>query len=81
MNFNQLFSKKAKSPADLIRGLRDAVHRLDVGQSGSESRRKVSLNMYCPLQKRSSEGLNQASEEISKILYAMKVMLYGEGGE
>lgn len=41
MNF---FSSKSrvKSPADLVKSLRDAVSKLDVGQAGSESRRKVS---------------------------------------
>jgi calcium binding protein 39 len=40
MNFFK--TNRPKSPADLVKSLRDGVARLDVGASGSENRRKVS---------------------------------------
>ncbi|EED79203.1 predicted protein [Postia placenta Mad-698-R] len=38
MNF---FKSKPRTPPDLVRGLRDALPKLDVGPPGTESRRKA----------------------------------------
>ncbi|QRW07525.1 calcium-binding protein 39 [Ceratobasidium sp. AG-Ba] len=38
MNF---FKAKQRTPADLVRGLRDSISKLDVGPPGSETRRKA----------------------------------------
>jgi hypothetical protein len=81
MNFQSLFAgsnKKAKSPTDLVRGLKEAVQRLETGPSGSEGRKKASDLARC-LDTCLTE-LVQANEEVSKILYAMKLLLFGEGG-
>ena len=38
MNF---FKSKQRTPPDLVRGLRDAIPKLDAGAPGGETRRKV----------------------------------------
>jgi hypothetical protein len=38
MNF---FKTKPRTPPDLVRGLRDAINRLESGAPGGETRRKV----------------------------------------
>ncbi|KAL2914340.1 Hym1p [Polyrhizophydium stewartii] len=53
-----LFKPKAKTPAELVRGLKEAVGRLE---SSTDARKQ------------------QANEEISKNLVAMKTVLYGDG--
>ncbi|PWN30191.1 Mo25-like protein [Jaminaea rosea] len=58
MNF--IFKSKHRTPADLVKHLRDAVGRME-SQGGS------------------SEGKRKAGEEVSKCLYQMKVILYGDG--
>jgi calcium binding protein 39 len=40
MNF---FKTKPRTPPDIVRGLRDAIPKLESGPPGSETRRKVSL--------------------------------------
>lgn len=46
MNF---FKTKAKTPPDLVRGLRDAINRLESGPPGGETRRKVRLECSAKL--------------------------------
>lgn len=38
MNF---FKTKPRTPSELVRGLRDAILKLDAGQPGGDTRRKV----------------------------------------
>jgi calcium binding protein 39 len=38
MNF---FKTKTRTPPDLVRGLRDAINRLEAGAPGGDTRRKV----------------------------------------
>ncbi|CAO1612812.1 unnamed protein product [Parajaminaea phylloscopi] len=57
MNF--IFKNKQRTPAELVRTIRDAVSRME-GSGSSESRRK-------------------AGEEVTKSLFQMKVILYGDG--
>ncbi|KAF8132491.1 mo25 protein [Boletus edulis] len=47
MNF---FKTKPRTPPDLVRGLRDAIPKLDAGPPGSESRRKASEEVARNLQ-------------------------------
>ncbi len=42
MNF---FKTKPKTPSELVRGLRDAILKLDAGQPGGDTRRKVQDNL------------------------------------
>lgn len=58
MNF--IFKSKHRSPAELVRNIRDAIARMDSGSGSSEAKRK-------------------AGEEMTKNLYQMKVILYGDG--
>ena len=43
MNF---FKTKPRTPPDLVRGLRDAINRLESGAPGGETRRKVRFVSY-----------------------------------
>nr|KAJ3421823.1 Calcium-binding protein 39 [Polyrhizophydium stewartii] len=61
---------KAKTPAELVRGLKEAVGRLE----SSTDARKPSLGPG-----RNLGPAQQANEEISKNLVAMKTVLYGDG--
>lgn len=58
MNF--IFKSKQRTPAELVRNIRDAINRIDASSSSSETRRK-------------------ATEDVSKTLFQMKVILYGDG--
>ena len=75
MNF---FKSKQRTPPDLIRGLRDAIPRLESGAPGGEARRKV--------RQQSCWGelivliVLQANEDVSKNLQQIKAILYGDGG-
>ncbi|KDN40050.1 hypothetical protein RSAG8_08371, partial [Rhizoctonia solani AG-8 WAC10335] len=47
MNF---FKAKQRTPSEIVRGLRDAINKLDVGPPGSETRRKASEDVTKGLQ-------------------------------
>ena len=81
MNFN-LFKPKQKTPPELVRNLKDAVHRLD-----TSDKRKVSspvpgiqYGVRVDSQRWLPHYHSQANEDISKTLLAMKTILYGDGG-
>jgi hypothetical protein len=46
MNF---FKTKQRTPPELVRGLRDAIPKLESGAPGSETRRKVRKLGFCPI--------------------------------
>ena len=46
MNF---FKTKPRSPAELVRGLKDALNRVDAGPPGGEIRRRVSSYYFSVL--------------------------------
>jgi hypothetical protein len=83
MNFN-LFKPKQKTPPELVRNAKDAVHRLD-----TSDKRKVELAVpgadslpllrVKPTHSQCTCSM-QANEDISKTLLAMKTILYGDGG-
>ena len=75
MNF---FKTKPRAPPDLVRGLRDAIPRLESGASGSETRRKVGAtndSVYNEL-----FMITQANEDVTKNLQHIKAILHGDGG-
>lgn len=43
MNF---FKAKQRTPAELVRGLRESLSKLDVGPPGGEARRRVGVVFY-----------------------------------
>lgn len=75
MNF---FKTKPRSPQDLVRGLRDAITKLDSGPPGGDTRRKVGSEIHA-----ASSGSTpvQATEDVSKNLQQIKAILYGDGGQ
>ena len=75
MNF---FKTKPRTPPDLVRGLRDAVPRLEASAPGGESRRKVRGGIYEGIKMCSRK--RQANEEVSKNLQQIKGILIGDGG-
>lgn len=75
MNF---FKTKQRTPTDLVRGLKDAIPKLESGAPGGETRRKVrSIHILHPYKMFTAM---QASEEVSKNLQQIKAILYGDGG-
>jgi calcium binding protein 39 len=54
MNF---FKTKQRTPPDLIRGLRDAIPKLEAGPPGSETRRKA------------ADDVSKNLQQIKSILY------------
>ncbi|SCV74461.1 BQ2448_8100 [Microbotryum intermedium] len=60
MNFFKSSSSKIKTPSELVRSTREAIHRLDSASTSAEGKRK-------------------ASEDMSKNLFQMKLLLYGDG--
>jgi calcium binding protein 39 len=66
-----------RTPIELVRGLRDAITRLDAGPPGSEARRKVRLPTCLCIS--SSCVTWQASEEVTKGLQQIKALLHGDG--
>ena len=81
MNF---FKTKQRTPADIVRALRDTIPRLETHAPGSESRRKV-----CPLYENIkwliidwlSISSHKANEDVTKYLQQIKGILLGDGGE
>jgi calcium binding protein 39 len=80
MNF--IFKSKQRTPAELVKHLRDSIQRLDSsnGSSGSTS----SAGTMGPGSSSGGsagmgEGKRKVSEEISKTLFQMKAILYGDG--
>ncbi len=71
MNF--IFKTKQRTPAELVRHLRDAITRLDTGSGISNG--TGASNSGGAL----SEGKRKILEEISKDLFQMKAILYGDG--
>lgn len=39
--FSAVFNKKAKTPAELVKSLRDSINKVEGGSSSLDSRRKV----------------------------------------
>jgi hypothetical protein len=46
MNFNALFNKRARTPADVVKTLKDAIAKMDGSTTGSETRRKVRYSLF-----------------------------------
>ena len=72
MNF---FKTKPRTPPDLVRGLRDALPKLDAGPPGGEVRRKVSPAIHRAQSKIPTQG--QANDDVAKNLQQIKSILYG----
>lgn len=88
MNF---FKTKPRTPPDLVRGLRDAINRLESGAPGGETRRKVWINassfkfhiLFCLLNLHPNRYRPQrTSRRIfsrSKVSYTAMVVRYRSG--
>lgn len=86
MNF--IFKSKARTPQELVRHLRDVVARLDsvspntgsnFGASPSSSSLSAGSSSSNNGTSSSSEARRKATEEVSKTLFAIKTILYGDG--
>ena len=74
MNF---FKTKPRTPPDIVRGLREAVNRLEASGVG-EARRKVGQH-FNPIP-RINDHFTQANEDVSKNLQQVKGILSGDSG-
>ncbi|KAL7004475.1 Hym1p [Cystobasidiomycetes sp. EMM_F5] len=75
---------KTRSPSELVRALKDSIVRLDAGPPGNDARKKAMVNwaaatLRAPLLRHQSLPKHDATEDISKVLSQMKVLLYGDG--
>lgn len=91
MNF--IFKSKARTPPELVRHLRDAILRLDATatataagasagasvSAGASSGPGSTHSAGAPSSSSAAETRRKASEEVSKDLYQIKVILYGDG--
>jgi calcium binding protein 39 len=75
MNF---FKTKPRTPSELVRGLRDAIFKLDGGQPGGDTRRRVQSFLSPTIHV--AYLSHQATEDILKSLTSIKAILLGDGG-
>ena len=69
-----------KNPQELVKGLKDALSVLAQPGGGAKKAEKVNILLKFKTNIFNFFSFNQATEEASKLLQQMKLVLYGSGG-